>query len=215
MNQPYATLTLASALREMFGVQLYKNNARALLSRILSILNLDWLQHARSIRGVYESMMIYSNDNFFHNSPVIFPIFIFFFIIELYELIANDYVVPKDNHAPKNKIIWYYLPRLEKENSQYCVNMKLYINDKIVPILSFSLLGCTPVWTHNWQPGSLRRQPYPTKQNHLEVLTKIREREQSVLCKYEDSCWWWNNSSIVHFPRRYFSNICRGCLLNV
>ena len=54
MNQPYATLTLASRLREMFGVQLYKNNARALLSRILSILNLDWLQHARSVRGVYE-----------------------------------------------------------------------------------------------------------------------------------------------------------------
>ena len=49
VNQPYATLTLASALREMF-----KNNARALSSRILSILNLDWLQHARSVRGVYE-----------------------------------------------------------------------------------------------------------------------------------------------------------------
>ena len=46
---------LASALREMFGVQLYKNNARALLSRILSILNLDWLQHVRSVRGVYEN----------------------------------------------------------------------------------------------------------------------------------------------------------------
>ena len=54
MNQPYARLTLASPLREMFGVQLYKNNARALLSRILSILSLDWLQHARSVRGVYE-----------------------------------------------------------------------------------------------------------------------------------------------------------------
>ena len=54
VNQPYATLTLASALRKMFGVQLYKNNARALLLRILSILNLDWLQHARSVRGVYE-----------------------------------------------------------------------------------------------------------------------------------------------------------------
>ena len=54
VNQPYATLMLASALREMFGVQLYKNNARALLLRILSILNLDWLQNARSICGVYE-----------------------------------------------------------------------------------------------------------------------------------------------------------------
>ena len=57
VNQPYATLTLASVLREMFGVQLYKNNARALLSRILSILNLDWLQHARSVRGVYEYIL--------------------------------------------------------------------------------------------------------------------------------------------------------------
>ena len=61
VNQPYATLPLASALREMFGVQLYTNNARSLLLRILSILNLDWLQHARSVRGVYElsDMMIY------------------------------------------------------------------------------------------------------------------------------------------------------------
>ena len=58
VNQPYATLTLMSALREMFGVQLYKNNARTLLSRILSILNLDWLQHARSVRGVYEWVVI-------------------------------------------------------------------------------------------------------------------------------------------------------------
>ena len=49
--------TLASALRKMFGVQLYKNNARALLSRILSILNLDWLQHAHSVRGVYEYVL--------------------------------------------------------------------------------------------------------------------------------------------------------------
>ena len=57
VNQPYATLTLAPALREMFGVQLYKNNARALVSGILSILNLDWLQHARSVRGVYELCM--------------------------------------------------------------------------------------------------------------------------------------------------------------
>ena len=58
VNQPYATLTLASPLRQMFGVQLYKNNARALLSRILSILNLDWLQHARSVRGVYECLIM-------------------------------------------------------------------------------------------------------------------------------------------------------------
>ena len=57
VNQPYATLTPASVLREMFGVQLYKNNARALLSRILSILNLDWLQHACSVRGVYETLI--------------------------------------------------------------------------------------------------------------------------------------------------------------
>ena len=52
-------LTLASALREMFGVQLYKNNARVPLSCILSILNLDWLQHAHSVRGVYELIFIH------------------------------------------------------------------------------------------------------------------------------------------------------------
>ena len=65
VNQPYATHTLASAPREMFGVQLYKNNARALLSRILSILNSDWLQHARSVRGVYELPVILNVLNSF------------------------------------------------------------------------------------------------------------------------------------------------------
>ena len=37
---------------------MYKNNARALLSHILSILNLDWLLHARTVRGVYELLII-------------------------------------------------------------------------------------------------------------------------------------------------------------
>ena len=78
VNQPYATLTLASALREMFGVQLYKNNARALLSRILSILNLDWLQHVRSVRGVYECNILTNMHFSWHESFVligfIFPI---------------------------------------------------------------------------------------------------------------------------------------------
>ena len=69
VNQPYATLTLALALREMFGVQLYKNNARALLSRILSILNLDWLQHARSVRGVYE-IELWTSSQLFHIKPL-------------------------------------------------------------------------------------------------------------------------------------------------
>ena len=40
-------------------MQLYKNNARALLSRMLSIINPDWLQYARSVRGVYELNMIH------------------------------------------------------------------------------------------------------------------------------------------------------------
>ena len=47
VHQPYATHTLASALREMFGMQMYKHNARALLLRILSI-------RIRSVRGVYD-----------------------------------------------------------------------------------------------------------------------------------------------------------------
>ena len=69
VNQPYATLTLPSALREMFGVQLYKNNARALLSRILSILNLDWLQHARSVRGVYECLVSFIGHLYLNLTP--------------------------------------------------------------------------------------------------------------------------------------------------
>ena len=47
-------MMLTSVLQEVFGVQLYKNNARALLSHILSILDLDWLLHAHTVRGVYE-----------------------------------------------------------------------------------------------------------------------------------------------------------------
>ena len=45
------------ALNKVFRVQLYKNNARALLSCILSTVNTDWLQHARSVRGVYEFLL--------------------------------------------------------------------------------------------------------------------------------------------------------------
>ena len=67
MNQPYATLTLASALRMVFGVQLYKNNARVLLLRILSILNSDWLQHARSVCKAYECV-IKVQINFTHKT---------------------------------------------------------------------------------------------------------------------------------------------------
>ena len=50
INAPYTTL----ACINVFAVQLYKNDTRALLSRILNILNSDWLQHARSVRGGYE-----------------------------------------------------------------------------------------------------------------------------------------------------------------
>ena len=40
------------------GVQLYKNNAHALLLRILSIINADWLLHASSVCGVYECVIM-------------------------------------------------------------------------------------------------------------------------------------------------------------
>ena len=41
VNQLYATLTLASPLREMFGVQLYKNNARA--ARYFRVFWVSWI----------------------------------------------------------------------------------------------------------------------------------------------------------------------------
>ena len=57
MNQSYMRVNAPYAYthaRKVFGVLLYKNNAPALLSRIFSIVSSDWLQHARSVRGVYE-----------------------------------------------------------------------------------------------------------------------------------------------------------------
>ena len=44
----------AQVLDEVFGVQLYKNNAHILSSRILSDINSDWLLNAHCIRRVYE-----------------------------------------------------------------------------------------------------------------------------------------------------------------
>ena len=55
VNRPYATFTHASALREVFGEQMYKNNGRALLLHTLSIVNSDLLQQvSRSVHGLYK-----------------------------------------------------------------------------------------------------------------------------------------------------------------
>ena len=58
MNQPYAMLTRASVLREVFRVQSYKKKiyTRVPLSHILSIINSDgraaaWAQFTRSVWG--------------------------------------------------------------------------------------------------------------------------------------------------------------------
>ena len=37
---------------------MFKNNARGLISHILSIVNSDWLHHVPSVRGVYESSLL-------------------------------------------------------------------------------------------------------------------------------------------------------------
>ena len=50
--------TLRSRVRNVIGVQLYKYNARPLLSRILSIVNSAWLQFTTSVRRVYELAFI-------------------------------------------------------------------------------------------------------------------------------------------------------------
>ena len=58
VNHPYATLTLASALREVFGVQLYKIIHARYFRVFLNVLNSDWLQHACCVRGMYELHLI-------------------------------------------------------------------------------------------------------------------------------------------------------------
>ena len=55
MNAPYTTMYAHTPLN-VFRVQLYKNNARALLSHILSIVNSDWLQHVRCVHGMYKTL---------------------------------------------------------------------------------------------------------------------------------------------------------------
>ena len=50
--------TLCSHAHKVLGVQLYKNNAHALLLRILSIVSSDWLQRACSVGGVCECGII-------------------------------------------------------------------------------------------------------------------------------------------------------------
>ena len=61
VNQHYVTLTLTSALREVSGVQLYKNNVHKLLSPISIYINSDWLQQARSVRRVWIRLLIHVN----------------------------------------------------------------------------------------------------------------------------------------------------------
>ena len=53
VNQPYETLTLASALHKMFGVQLYKNNAR----HYFRVFWVSWIQIGCSIRVGHSECM--------------------------------------------------------------------------------------------------------------------------------------------------------------
>ena len=57
MNQPcYPTQrSCVQILCEMFGMQLYKNDAHALLLDIFGIISSDWLQHAYSVRSYNNS----------------------------------------------------------------------------------------------------------------------------------------------------------------
>ena len=50
--------TLRSGMRKVFRVQLYKKNARSLLSRNLTIVSSNWLQHSCSVRELYEMTLV-------------------------------------------------------------------------------------------------------------------------------------------------------------
>ena len=68
MNQSYASVcmhpTLCPCSHKVFGVHFYKNNAHALLSHILNVLNSDWLHHEQSVCRVYEYHIFYLKINF-------------------------------------------------------------------------------------------------------------------------------------------------------
>ena len=57
VNQPYVAFMLASALRKVSGVQLYKNNTHVQLSRIW----VSWIQIGCSMYVVYVECMNYHN----------------------------------------------------------------------------------------------------------------------------------------------------------
>ena len=66
-----------------------KNNARALLSRILSIVNSDWLQHERSVRGVYEYFL--TPIQIFFSFDFVLLLFLFLLCITF-----HTYIFPKN-----------------------------------------------------------------------------------------------------------------------
>ena len=157
VNQPYATLTLASALREMFGVQLYKNNARALLSRILNILNLDWLQHARSVRGVYECWLcIYiTAQETVKKWTLLEPLEI------LFDSPSNDYWVLLI------KVLWWCYVKQHRSNLDYWPNsvifmqtnwpirafVSLYISHKYLNLVRKARITVILQIKKKWEPG--------------------------------------------------------------
>ena len=65
---------------------MYKNNARALLSRILSIVNSDWMQHASSVCGVYE-YVIKGLATFYYVYLLIFSFLFYWLILIWFDLI--------------------------------------------------------------------------------------------------------------------------------
>ena len=107
---------LRSRTGKVFQVQMYKNNARALLSCILCILNSDWLWHACSVHGVYEC---YLRIKDYQHNPIFWePIamieswknsiklwtcsFLTKFFLRFFTVAGNDIMAPTIQNCPNN-----------------------------------------------------------------------------------------------------------------
>ena len=118
----------------MFGVQLYKNNARVLLSCILSILNSDWLQHARSVRGMYEYSIGWLQ---FHGAQI--------YILK-YFLIILGLFIPKTIGPISSLLVHTWMSfNIESEFSN--INLKSLSCWKTLKKI---LLDFNPLWEWTW-----------------------------------------------------------------
>ena len=155
----------------MFGVQLYKNNARVLLSRILSILNLDWLQHARNVRGVYELWLTTS------------PYKAYAFLVVLWIKLLHIYTWSNNPSGIKSLLcICDMIKGRESHVGSICFDFSLYAE-----LLHFDP-NPTTIQTYGCRDMSNPRT-FPNNAEHKNLSTLLAYNSKSILATSHSHVW--------------------------